>query len=58
MTPKKSASDDPQGSLFQVELVKIIDISHPLAVLAEKIDWSVLKHFRFCLNYSSHRALA
>ena len=43
MKSKKSASDDPQGSLFQVELVKIIDISHPLAVLAEKIDWSAFE---------------
>ena len=40
MKPKKSAERDPQGSLFQVELVKIIDISHPLAVLAGKIDWN------------------
>jgi IS5 family transposase len=39
MKPKKSANRDPQGSLFQVELVKIIDLSHPLAVLAGKIDW-------------------
>ncbi len=38
MKPKKNASDDPQGSLSQGELVKIIDIAHPVAVLAEKID--------------------
>ena len=43
MKPKKSASDDPQGSLFQVELVKVIDISHPLAVLAGKIDWDAFE---------------
>ena len=39
MKPKKSSAKDPQGSLFQVELVKIIDMSHPLVVLAGKIDW-------------------
>ncbi len=44
MKPKKSASDDPQGSLFQVELVKIIDMSHPLAILAGKIDWNVFEN--------------
>ncbi len=43
MKPKKSASDDPQGSLFQVELVKFIGISHPLAVLAGKIDWDAFE---------------
>ncbi len=35
---QRRASDDPQGSLFQLELVKFIDISHPLAVLAGQID--------------------
>ena len=39
MKPKKSAAADPQGSLFQVELVKIIDMSHPLVALAGKIAW-------------------
>jgi len=44
MKPRKSSSADPQGSLFQVELVKIIDLSHPLAVLAGKIDWAAFEN--------------
>lgn len=43
MKPRKSAESDPQGSLFRVELVKIIDMSHPLAVLAGKIDWAAFE---------------
>lgn len=43
MKPKKSASRDPQGSLFHIELVKIIDLAHPLAVLAGKIDWEAFE---------------
>jgi len=43
MKPKKSSSADPQGSLFHVELVKMIDMSHPLAVLAGKIDWEAFE---------------
>lgn len=43
MKPKKSAERDPQGNLFLVELVKIIDMAHPLVVLAGKIDWEALE---------------
>lgn len=43
MKPKKSADRDPQGNLFLVELVKIIDMAHPLVVLAGKIDWEALE---------------
>jgi IS5 family transposase len=39
MKPKKSPNQDPQSSLFQVELTQIIDSRHPLVKLAEKIDW-------------------
>jgi len=40
MKPQKSAVHAPQGSLFQVELAKIVDLSHPLVVLGGQIDWS------------------
>ena len=39
MKPKKSSAKNPQGSLFHVELVKIIDMAHPLVLLARKVDW-------------------
>ena len=39
MKPKKSPNRDPQASLFQVELAKLVDLRHPLVQLAEKIDW-------------------
>lgn len=39
MKPKKSANQNPQGSLFQTELVKIINIRHPLVQLAAVINW-------------------
>jgi IS5 family transposase len=53
MKPKKSAASDPQGSLFQVELVKILDMSHPLVVLAGKVDWGAFESAldsHFCEN--------
>jgi Transposase domain (DUF772). len=43
MKPKKSPDLDPQGNLFHVELTKIIDMAHPLVVLAGKIDWTVFE---------------
>lgn len=39
MKPKKSPNQDPQSSLFQVELAKLVDMRHPLVQLAGKIDW-------------------
>ncbi len=37
MLPK--APQTAQGDLFKSELAAIIDLSHPLARLASKIDW-------------------
>ena len=53
MKPKKSAASDPQGSLFHVELVKILDMSHPLVLLAGQIDWVAFESAlgsHFCEN--------
>jgi IS5 family transposase len=36
----KSSSPEPQRDLFKTELKHIIDKNHPLAKLAEKIDWT------------------
>ncbi len=51
MKPKTSAAANPQGSLFHIELSKIIDLSHPLVVLADKIDWKAFNdslEMHFC----------
>jgi transposase, IS5 family len=40
MQPKKPVS---QPDLFRSQLSRIIDLDHPLAVLAERIDWSKLE---------------
>ena len=39
MRPKKSEIQDGQAQLFRVELVKVINLRHPLVRLAEQIDW-------------------
>ena len=39
MKPRKSEVQNGQVNLFQTELVKIIDLRHPLVRLAERIDW-------------------
>ena len=39
MKPKKSEIENCQSSLFQVALVRILNLQHPLVKLAEKIDW-------------------
>ena len=35
----KSESRHPQRELFQIDLEQLIDLQHPLAVLAQTIDW-------------------
>lgn len=40
MRPKKASS---QPDLFRSQLSQIIDLDHPLAVLAERIDWEKLE---------------
>jgi IS5 family transposase len=42
MRPKRAPSDDPQNELFKVELNSIINLSHPMAKLANSIDWQRL----------------
>jgi hypothetical protein len=39
MLPKK-IEHDPQNRLFQNRLILIIDTEHPLAKLADRINWS------------------
>jgi transposase, IS5 family len=41
MKPRRSSIEDPQKSLFDIELEKIIDPRQPLARLAERMDWRV-----------------
>lgn len=43
MKPQKSENTDPQGELFRVELIRIIDVKHPLAKLAGEIEWDALE---------------
>ena len=40
MKPPKSAVEDPQGALFQAELVHLVHAAHPLVRLASEIDWA------------------
>lgn len=40
MKPKPTVLS-PQGELFRVELVSLIDMAHPLVKLASRIDWQV-----------------
>jgi IS5 family transposase len=35
----KSEPKHPQRELFQIDLEQLIDLQHPLAVLAQRIDW-------------------
>ena len=39
MKPRQSPSEQPQGELFRVELTHLICLDHPLARLAEVVDW-------------------
>lgn len=41
MKPVK-ISHDPQGDLFKPELLRIIDLNHPLVRLGREVDWSRL----------------
>ena len=47
----KSEPKHPQCELFQIDLEQLIDLAHPLAVLADKIDW---KQFGLLLGNSYH----
>ena len=47
----KSEPRHPQRELFQIDLEQLINPQHPLAVLAEKIDW---KQFDLVLGNSYH----
>jgi IS5 family transposase len=47
----KSESRHPQRELFQIALEQLINLQHPLAVLAEKIDW---RQFDLLLGGSYH----
>ena len=47
----KSEPRHPQRELFQIDLEQLIDLAHPLAVLAQKIDW---KQFDLLLGSSYH----
>jgi len=50
MRPKNEPRH-PQRELFQIDLEQLIDLVHPLAVLAQKIDW---KKFDLLLGSSYH----
>ena len=39
MKPKESKARDPRQELFRTELVKVIDMSHELVSLADRINW-------------------
>ena len=47
----KSEPRHPQRELFQIDLEQLIDLQHPLAVLAQKIDWG---QFDLLLGSSYH----
>ena len=47
----KSEPRHPQRELFQIDLEQLIDLTHPLAVLAQRIDW---KQFDLLLGGSYH----
>ncbi|MBW2108985.1 MAG: hypothetical protein JRI36_10015 [Deltaproteobacteria bacterium] len=42
MKPNKSFYN-PQGDLFKTELVRIIDMNHPLVRLGGEVDWERLE---------------
>jgi len=50
----KAEPNEPQRELFQVELEQLIDLRHPLAVLAQQIDWA---RFDQQLGASYHASL-
>jgi IS5 family transposase len=47
----KSEPKHPQRELFQIDLEQLIDLQHPLAVLAQQIDWG---QFDLLLGSSYH----
>ena len=48
MKPKHSPVASPQGNLFHIELVKIIDMRHPLVKLAQTINWETFEDVLDC----------
>lgn len=50
MKPQKNKKD-PQFDLFQMELVRIVNTKHPLAILARQIDWNAFDE-KFEAHYS------
>ena len=42
MKPKSSPCEDLQGELFKVELEAIINLNHPMILLARRVDWAGL----------------
>ena len=50
----KAEPKQPQRELFQVDLEQLIDLRHPLAVLAQQIDWA---RFDQLLGASYHASL-
>ncbi|MFZ1085070.1 MAG: hypothetical protein WAN35_08910 [Terracidiphilus sp.] len=46
-----SESKHLRRQLFQIDLERLIDLEHPLAVLAQKIDW---EQFDLLLGRSYH----
>jgi IS5 family transposase len=42
MKPHKT-SHDPQGELFKTELLRMIDMTHPLVRLGDEVDWERLE---------------
>lgn len=42
MRPGHSAADTPQGELFGVELVHLLDLNHPLVRLSARINWGAI----------------
>ena len=43
MKCRSSEHDDPQAELFRVELVRLLDMNHPMVRLAGRIDWAAFE---------------
>ena len=39
MKPKRPERENPQGELFKRELTKLIDMDHPMVLLAQLVEW-------------------
>ena len=53
MKPRMSQSEDPQQDLYRIELLSIIDTSHPLVKLAGQIRWEAFEE-RLSPLYDGH----